>query len=146
MDSFKFRLQKVLDIKVKSEEESKIKYSKAQNEKRVVEKEINDLKQKYRKYEKEINVEDSVSRIVTFNYLNSLSNSINVKNNELSKKEELVNAARSDLLNKQIERKSLEKLKENKYKLYKKQEELKEQATNDEFGMYAFLRHKAQYM
>lgn len=146
MDSFKFRLQKVLDIKVKSEEESKIKYSKAQNEKRVVEKEINDLKQKYRKYENEINVEDSVSRIVTFNYLNSLSNSINVKNNELSKKEELVNAARSDLLNKQIERKSLEKLKENKYKLYKKQEELKEQATNDEFGMYAFLRHKAQYM
>lgn len=146
MDSFKFRLQKVLDIKVKSEEESKIKYSKAQNEKRVVEKEINDLKQKYRKYENEINVEDSVSRIVTFNYLNSLSNSINVKNNELSKKEELVNAARYDLLNKQIERKSLEKLKENKYKLYKKQEELKEQATNDEFGMYAFLRHKAQYM
>lgn len=146
MDSFKFRLQKVLDIKVKSEEESKIKYSKAQNEKRVVEKEINDLKQKYRKYENEINVEDSVSRIVTFNYLNSLSNSINVKNNELSQKEELVNAARYDLLNKQIERKSLEKLKENKYKLYKKQEELKEQATNDEFGMYAFLRHKAQYM
>lgn len=146
MEGFNFKLQKVLDIKLKNEDESKIKYSKAQNEKRVVEKELDNLKQIYKKYENEINVEDSVSRIITFNYLNSLSNTINVKNNELSKKEELLNEARVDLLNKQIERKSLEKLKENKYKLYKKKEEQKEQATNDEFGMYAFLRHKVEYM
>ena len=46
MENFKFRLQKVLDIKVKNEEESKIKYSKAQNEKRVIEKELNNLKTK----------------------------------------------------------------------------------------------------
>lgn len=146
MEGFNFKLQKVLDIKLKNEDESKIKYSKAQNEKRVVEKELDNLKQIYKKYKNEINVEDSVSRIITFNYLNSLSNTINVKNNELSKKEELLNEARVDLLNKQIERKSLEKLKENKYKLYKKKEEQKEQATNDEFGMYAFLRHKVEYM
>ena len=62
----------------------------------------------------------------------------------LSKKEELLNEARVDLLNKQIERKSLEKLKENKFNLHKKKEELKEQATNDEFGMYSFLRHKSE--
>lgn len=146
MEGFNFKLQKVLDIKLKNEDKSKIKYSKAQNEKRVVEKELDNLKQIYKKYKNEINVEDSVSRIITFNYLNSLSNTINVKNNELSKKEELLNEARVDLLNKQIERKSLEKLKENKYKLYKKKEEQKEQATNDEFGMYAFLRHKVEYM
>ena len=60
------------------------------------------------------------------------------------KKEELLNEARVDLLNKQIERKSLEKLKENKFNLHKKKEELKEQATNDEFGMYSFLRHKSE--
>lgn len=146
MENFKFRLQKVLDIKIKNEEESKIKYSKAQNEKRVVEKELNNLKQKYRKYENAIDVENSVSRIITFNYLNYLSNTINVKSNELFKKEELLNEARIDLLNKQIERKSLEKLKENKFNLYKKKEDQKEQATNDEFGMYAFLRHKAEYI
>ena len=113
MENFKFRLQRVLDIKIKNEEESKIKYSKAQNEKRVVEKELDDLKQMY-------------------------------KSNELSKKEELLNEARVNLLNKQIERKSLEKLKENKFNLHKKKEELKEQATNDEFGMYSFLRHKSE--
>ena len=136
MENFKFRLQRVLDIKIKNEEESKIKYSKAQNEKRVVEKELDDLKQMYKKYENEIDVEDHISRIITFNYLNSLSNNINIKSNELSKK--------VNLLNKQIERKSLEKLKENKFNLHKKKEELKEQATNDEFGMYSFLRHKSE--
>ena len=122
MENFKFRLQRVLDIKIKNEEESKIKYSKAQNEKRVVEKELDDLKQMYKKYENEIDVEDHISRIITFNYLNSLSNNINIKSNELSKKEELLNEARVDLLNKQIERKSLEKLKENKFNLHKKKE------------------------
>ena len=126
MENFKFRLQRVLDIKIKNEEESKIKYSKAQNEKRVVEKELDDLKQMYKKYENEIDVEDHISRIITFNYLNSLSNNINIKSNELSKKEELLNEARVNLLNKQIERKSLEKLKENKFNLHKKKEELKE--------------------
>ena len=136
MENFKFRLQRVLDIKIKNEEESKIKYSKAQNEKRVVEKELDDLKQMYKKYENEIDVEDHISRIITFNYLNSLSNNINIKSNELFN--------RVDLLNKQIERKSLEKLKENKFNLHKKKEELKEQATNDEFGMYSFLRHKSE--
>ena len=108
MENFKFRLQRVLDIKIKNEEESKIKYSKAQNEKRVVEKELDDLKQMYKKYENEIDVEDHISRIITFNYLNSLSNNINIKSNELSTKEELLNEARVNLLNKQIERKRSE--------------------------------------
>ena len=58
MENFKFRLQRVLDIKIKNEEESKIKYSKAQNEKRVVEKELDDLKQMYKKYENEIDLCD----------------------------------------------------------------------------------------
>ena len=145
MENFKFRLQRVLDIKIKNEEESKIKYSKAQNEKRVVEKVFPYyLYRQNKKYENEIDVEDHISRIITFNYLNSLSNNINIKSNELSKKEELLNEARVNLLNKQIERKSLEKLKENKFNLHKKKEELKEQATNDEFGMYSFLRHKSE--
>ena len=91
-----------------------------------------------------MNIEDIVARKITSNYLNSLSNVINIKSNELLKKEALVNEARLDLLNKQIERKSLEKLKDNKYVLYKKKEEQKEQSINDEFGMYSFLRKKSE--
>ena len=144
MENFKFRLQKVLDIKVKNEEKSKIKYSKIQNEKRIVEEELKALKQNYKKYADEINIEDIVARKITSNYLNTLSNTINVKNNELIKKENLLVEARLELLNKQIERKSLEKLKENKFKMHKKMEDQKEQSSNDEFGMYSFLRKKAE--
>lgn len=143
MENFKFRLQKVLDMKIKDEEESKIKYSKAQNEKRVVEEELKNLKSNYKKYSNEINIEDIVSRRITSNYLNSLSNIINIKSNELIKKEELVNESRLELIDKQIKRKSIEKLKDNKYILHKKKEDQKEQAINDEFGLYAYLR-KAQ--
>ena len=143
MENFKFRLQKVLDMKIKDEEESKIKYSKAQNEKRVVEEELKNLKSNYKKYSNEINIEDIVSRKITSNYLNSLSNIINIKSNELLKKEELVNESRLELIDKQIKRKSIEKLKDNKYILHKKKEDQKEQAINDEFGLYAYLR-KAQ--
>lgn len=144
MENFKFRLQKVLDIKTNNEEESKVKYSKAQSEKRAVEEELKNLKLNYKKYSDEINVEDIVARKITSNYLNSLSNIISIKSNELIKKEALVNEARLDLLDKQIERKSLEKLKDNKYVLHKKKEEQKEQAINDESGMYSFLRKKSE--
>ena len=72
MENFKFRLQKVLDIKVKNEEKSKIKYSKIQNEKRIVEEELKALKQNYKKYADEINIEDIVARKITSNYLNTL--------------------------------------------------------------------------
>lgn len=144
MEKFKFRLQKVLDIKIDNEEESKIKYSKAQNEKRAVEEELKNLKSNYKKYSESINIEDIVSRKITSNYLNSLSNIINTKSNELIKKEAVVKEARLDLINKQIERKALEKLKDNKYALHKKKEEQKEQATNDEFGMYSYLRRSTE--
>lgn len=140
MENFKFSLQKVLDMKIKDEEESKIKYSKAQNEKRVVEQELKNLKFNYKKYSDEINIEDIVSRKITSNYLNSLSNIINIKSNELLKKEEVVNEVRLELIDKQIKRKSLEKLKDNKYILHKKKEDKKEQDINDEFGLYAYLR------
>lgn len=143
MENFKFRLQKLLDIKTKDEEESKIRYSKAQSEKRVIEEEIKNLKLNYKKCASEINIEDIVTRKIIANYLNYLTHIIDIKSNELIKKESLVNEARLDLLHKQIERKSLEKLKDNKYTLYKKMELKKEQDINDEFGLYSFLRKKA---
>jgi len=144
VDNFKFRLQKVLDIKVKNEDESKIKYSKAQSEKRAVEDELSNLKLSYQKYSNSINVEDVVERKITSNYLDFVSNMIDKTNNELNEKQLQLNEARMELLNNQIERKSLEKLKENKHTVHKKIEEQKEQAMNDEFGMYAYLRNRAK--
>ncbi|WP_447516132.1 flagellar FliJ family protein [Clostridioides difficile] len=45
-------------------------------------------------------------------------------------------------MSKQIERKSLEKLKEKKYGQYYKEENLKEQNTNDEFASMSYLRNR----
>lgn len=144
MDNFKFRLQKVLDIRVKNEDESKIRYSKAQGEKRAVEKELEDLKLSYEKYSDTIAIEDGVERSIVSNYLGFVSNMIEKTDNELKEKEVLVNEARLELLNNQIERKSIEKLKENKYKIHKKEVDQKEQAINDEFGMYSYFRNVVQ--
>lgn len=144
MNNFKFKLQKVLDIKIRNEDESKIKYSKAQNEKRAVEKRLENLKTNYDKYSENKNYEDTVSRKIVLNYLYHLSNTIEKNNEYLKNKDDLLKEARLDLVNKQIERKSLEKLKDNKHKAFIKDEEYKEQIMNDEFGMYAFLRSRTE--
>lgn len=134
----------MLDIRVKNEDESKVKYSKAQSEKRAVEKELEDLKLSYQKYSDTIDIEDGVGRSIVSNYLSFVSNMIEKTDNELKEKEVLVNEARLELLNNQIERKSIEKLKENKYKLHKKEVDQKEQAINDEFGIYSYFRNVVQ--
>ena len=144
MNNFRFKLQKVLDIKIKNEDESKIKYSKVQNEKRFIERKLENLKANYEKYSENIKCEDTISRKIASNYLYSLSRSIEETNEYLKDKNNLLKEVKLELLNRQIERKSLEKLKENKHKAFVKEEEHKEQIANDEFGMYAFLRNRAQ--
>ncbi|MGL5331053.1 MAG: flagellar export protein FliJ [Peptostreptococcaceae bacterium] len=143
MNKFKFRLQKVLDIKVKNEEEVKIKYSKTQGEKVIVEKELESLKSNYDKYSNINKIDDVITQKITANYLNSLSYSIDLANKELQEKQRELKEVKEELINKQIERKSLEKLKENKFKSYKKEEERKEQNENDEFAIYSYFRNRA---
>ncbi len=144
MNNFRFKLQKVLDIKIKNEDESKIKYSKLQNEKRVIERKLENLKANYEKYSEDIKCEDTISRKIVSNYLYALSRTIEETNAELKDKNNLLNEVKLELLNKQIERKSLEKIKESKHKAFMKESEYKEQIANDEFGMYSFLRNRAQ--
>lgn len=142
MDNFKFSLQKVLDIKVKDEENIQIKFSKAQNRKQNIEKELDSLKSNYHKYSNLNSIEDIITQKITANYLNSLSYSIDKTNEELQIKKQELEEVKVELLNKQIERKSLEKLREDKLFIYKKLEEYKEQSTNDEFAMYSYIRNK----
>lgn len=50
MKKFKFKLEKLLDINIKEEDESKLKYTNAQNEKKMVEMNLKTLEANYRKY------------------------------------------------------------------------------------------------
>lgn len=143
MSKFKFKLQKLLDIKIKDEEESKLTYTQAQNKKRAIEENLNNLELNYKKYSDISNAKDVVTQKITINYLASLMQSIKVTNEELQKEEVKVNEAKEDFIEKQIKRKSLEKLKENASEKLRKEEERIEQITNDEFALYAYMRNVA---
>ncbi|WP_250673012.1 flagellar export protein FliJ [Paraclostridium ghonii] len=142
MIKFKFKLQKLLDIKIKEEEESKLEYTKAQNDKKVVEDNIKKLDLSYKKYAQFTDSEDAVSQKVRLNYLHSISQTIEQSNKILEEKEKIVIESKDKFIEKQINRKSLETLKENKFIKIRKEEARKEQIENDEFALYTYIRNK----
>lgn len=142
MTKHKFKLQKLLDIKIQEEEESKLEYTKAQNDKRVLEENIKQLDLSYKKYSNFDSNEDIISQKIRCNYLYSISQTIEESNKILEEKSKKVNEAKEIFIEKQISRKSLETLKENKLNKIKKEEERKVQVENDEFALYAYVRNK----
>ncbi|WP_165479088.1 flagellar export protein FliJ [Clostridioides difficile] len=140
--NFKFRLQKVLDLKVKDEEEIKMEFAKIQHNKIDIETTLENFESNYSKYSISKNNDSIQNQKITINYLLALNNSIMDLSEELDKSTNELEKARKQLISKQIERKSLEKLKEKKYGQYYKEENLKEQNTNDEFASMSYLRNR----
>ncbi|ENY8991150.1 TPA: flagellar export protein FliJ [Clostridioides difficile] len=140
--NFKFRLQKVLDLKIKDEEEIKMEFAKIQQKKIDIETNLENLESNYSKYSISKNNDSVQNQKITINYLLALNNSIMDLSEKLDKSTNELEKARKQLISKQIERKSLEKLKEKKYGQYYKEEQLKEQSTNDEFASMSYLRNR----
>lgn len=140
MSNFKFKLQKLLDIRVNEEEESKLFYSKAQNQKNIVENKLHELENNYKKYSDISRAEDTISQKITMNYLSYLNTTIKDTEKELEAKEIELEKAKKDFIDKRIKRRSLEVLKENKILEIKKEEERLEQISNDEFALYGYIR------
>lgn len=140
MENFKFKLEKVLDIKLRKEEESKMEHAKALKAKMDVQEELDSLNQKYRKYSDMNKVNDIVQRKIISSYLNSLHSSIEDTNRVLEEKQKILDVKQKDLVQKQIERKSIEKIKEKQFNAYKKEMELKEQIQNDEYALQSYMR------
>ena len=140
MSNFKFKLQKLLDIRVNEEEESKLFYSKAQNQKNIVENKLHELENNYKKYSDISRAKDTISQKITMNYLSYLNTTIKDTEKELEAKEIELEKAKKDLIDKIIKRRSLEVLKENKILEIKKEEERLEQISNDEFALYGYIR------
>lgn len=140
MQKFKFRLQKVLDMKLRNEEESKIEHTKALKAKIEVQNELDYLRSKYKQYSDMQNVEDIVKRKIIASYLNSLHLSIEDTVKILEEKQRILNEKQKDLIQKQVERKSLEKLKEKELISFTKELELKEQLQNDEYALQSYIR------
>ncbi|MCH1959584.1 flagellar export protein FliJ [Romboutsia hominis] len=142
MSKFKFKLQKLLDIKVKDEEESKLRYTQAKNQKRIIENNLRNLENSYKKYSDIGMSKDIISQKITINYLAALTQSIKLTSEDLRKEEINVSKAKKDFIEKQIDRKSLETLKENELNRLKKEEDRLEQLKNDEFALYAYIRNR----
>lgn len=142
MTKYKFKLQKLLDIKIKEEEASKLEYTKAQNDKKILEENIKSLNSDYKRYSNFNESEDTISQKIRSNYLYFITQTIEECNNMLVEKEKKLSEAKDNFIEKQINRKSLETLKENKLTKLRKEEERKEQIENDEFALYAYIRNK----
>ena len=140
MSNFKFKLQKLLDIRVNEEEESKLFYSKAQNQKNIVENKLHELENNYKKYSDISRAKDTISQKITMNCLSYLNTTIKDTEKELEAKEIELEKAKKDFIDKRIKRRSLEVLKENKILEIKKEEERLEQISNDEFALYGYIR------
>ncbi|ENK0555850.1 flagellar export protein FliJ [Clostridium sporogenes] len=141
MKGYSFRLQKLLDIREKKEEESKMKFKQAQMEKNHTEEKLFNLKNNYKKYNN-INLNDSIlEKKIRHSYLNSLNFCINETANELQQKLRVVEERREELKTKQVERKTVEILKEKDKLAFEKEQNMIEQRNNDEFALYAFIRN-----
>ena len=141
MKGYKFRLQKLLDIRIDIEEEYKRKFQQAQSIKEEVENRLDSLKTNYDKYNT-VNSKDSIiDRKIKNQYLIALNSSIESTASELRDKKEAVEEVRLDLTQKQIERKTVEHLKEKSLQSFIKEQNLIEQKANDEFALYGFIRN-----
>nr|WP_317331043.1 flagellar export protein FliJ [uncultured Romboutsia sp.] len=140
MSKFKFKLQKLLDIRINEEEESKLLYSQAQNQKNIVENKLIELENNYKKYSDISIAKDTITQKITMNYLANLNTYIKDTVKELKAKEIELENAKKDFIDKRIKRRSLEVLKENQILEMKKEEERLEQISNDEFALYSYIR------
>lgn len=138
---FKFRLQKLLDIRLDNEEKSKMKFQEAQQKKMLVEQKLDNLQNNYKRYSVQDAKHTIIEKKIRQNYLNALTLTITETKGELVLKVKEVEERRNELKQSQIDRKTVDTLKEKQHAAYLKQEEQKEQKTNDEFALYGFMRN-----
>ncbi|MFL0251631.1 flagellar export protein FliJ [Clostridium neuense] len=140
MGKFNFRLQKLLDLKFQKEEQSKIVFKKAQEEKLKAEEKLASLKDNYKKYSEARMFGTVIEQKITHNYLNALTSCIDEANIELNTKSENLEKKRKELVEKQIERKTVETLKEKQKMNFELETKLVEQRFNDELALYGYIR------
>lgn len=140
-ETYKFRLQKLLDIRKDMEEKSKLKFKEAQREKNMVEDELNNLKDNYRIHRNIDAYESVVEQKIKQNYLNALNLAITDATVVLENKERILEQKREELKQCQVDKKTVEILKEKQKNAFIKEQNLIEQKSNDEFALYAFIRN-----
>lgn len=141
MKRYKFRLEKLLELRIQKEEESVRDFKDAQVKKIQNEEKLSGLKDKKNEYSCRKNQGNIIDRKIMENYLRALERDINLAVVDLKDSENFLEEKRQELNDKRVERKTVEILKEKQKMSFLKEQERIEQITNDEFALYAHLRH-----
>ncbi|MVX62529.1 flagellar export protein FliJ [Clostridium chromiireducens] len=141
-ERFKFGLEKLLEMRVTNEEESKRLFTESQREKKKVEEKLEELNSSYNKYKGITSNEDVVYQKLKRYYIQGVQNGIKTAEKDLVIKNQEVDQRRKDLTAKQMERKTVQTLKEKKYSEYIKEQDRLEQINLDELALYAYVRNK----
>ena len=140
MPEYIFKLQKLLDIRIDSEEQCKIKFKQIMDDISKIQIQINNLKNIYQEH---ANCTSSTVALkkMKYIYLDALSSSISEATSVMVEKNIILQQVRCELTQKQIERKTVEKLRSNAKEKFDKEQNAKEQKTNDELALYAHIRN-----
>lgn len=141
MSQYKFRLQKLLDIRYEDEKKAKIYFKSAALEEKLIKDKLKKLKGKYEKANDNCGCETVVELKMRYQYLCALENSIEITEKELIEKTNELEEKRQELNDKQIKRKTVEILKEKGKTAFIKEENYKEQKNIDELALYGFIRN-----
>lgn len=139
-ERFKFGLEKLLEIRISKEEESKRLFTESQREKKKVEEKLQELNESYHKYKGISPDEDVVYQKLKRYYIQGLQSGIKSTEKDLNIKNQEVDKRRRDLTEKQKERKTVQTLKDKKYNAYVKEQDRVEQINLDELALYAYVR------
>ena len=141
-ERFKFGLDKLLEIRKEKEEESKRLFTESQREKRKIEEKLEELNQSYHKYKGITPNEDIVYQKLKRYYIQGVQSGIKSNEKDLSLKNQEVDKRRRDLTVKQMERKTVQTLKDKKYDSYVKEQHRVEQINLDELALYSYVRNR----
>lgn len=141
-ERFKFGLDKLLEIRKAKEEESKRLFTESQREKKKTEEKLEELKQSYHKYKGIDPNEDIIYQKLKRYYIQGVQSGIKAVEKELVIKNQEIDKRRKELTVKQMERKTVQTLKDKKYEAYVKDQDRVEQINLDELALYAYVRNQ----
>lgn len=138
---YKFRLEKLLEVREEKEEESKRLFSESQNKKIQTEIQLKELKDNYESYRGIKPGEDVIYQKVKRNYLYAIEAGIKNTEKELVIRERELEERRNDLKEKQIDRKTVATLKDKQLNSYVKEQDRLETIEIDEIALYAYMKN-----
>ncbi|EKQ51087.1 MULTISPECIES: flagellar export protein FliJ [unclassified Clostridium] len=142
-ERFKFGLEKLLEIRIAKEEESKRLFTESQREKKKLEEKLEELNDNYHKYKGISPDEDIIYQKLKRYYIQGIQSGIKSTEKDLNIKNQEVDKRRRDLTVKQMERKTVQTLREKKYAAYVKEQDRIEQINLDELALYAYVRNQS---